>query len=81
MKKMAVHEVPSIPEKGLSSREALNEFLKTHECKFLPTAIDVARSGKKLVFIFLEQEAYGDRTYFYCEEDGKVYSDYFSIGD
>lgn len=81
MKKMAVHELPSIPEKRLSSREALNEFLKTHECKFSPTAIDAARSGKTLVFIFLEQEAYGDRSYYYCEEDGTVYSDYFSIGD
>lgn len=65
----------------LPSKEALLEFLKTHKYKSLPTAIDAARSGKKLVFIFLDQEAYGDRSYYYCEEDYIVYSEYLSIGD
>ena len=37
----------------LPSKEALLEFLKTHKYKSLPTAIDAARSGKKLVFIFI----------------------------
>ena len=39
------------------------------------------RRGKKLVFIFLDQEAYCDRSYYYCEEDDTVYSEYLSIGD
>lgn len=64
----------------LPSKDALLEFLKTHKYKSLQTAIDAARSGKKLVFIFLDQEAYGDRSY-YCEEDDTVYSEYLSIGD
>lgn len=59
----------------LPSKEALLEFLKTHKYKSLPTAIDAARSG------FLDQEAYGDRSYYYCEEDDIVYSEYLSIGD
>ena len=65
----------------LPSKDALLEFLKTHKYKSLPTAIDAARSGKKLVFIFLDQEAYGARSYYYCEEDDTVYSEYLSIGD
>lgn len=65
----------------LPSKEALNEFLKTHKYKFFPAAIEAIRSGKKLVFIFLDQEAYGDRSYYYCEEDDTVYSEYLSIGD
>lgn len=65
----------------LLSKAALNEFLKAHKYKSFPTAIEAIRSGKKLVFIFLEWEAYGDRSYYYCEEDDTVYSDYFSIGD
>lgn len=65
----------------LPSKEALNEFLKTHKYNFFPTAIEAIRSGKKLVFIFLDQEAYGDRSYYYCEEDDTVYSEYLSIGD
>lgn len=32
----------------LPSKDALLEFLKTHKYKSLPTAIDAARSGKKL---------------------------------
>lgn len=65
----------------LPSKEALSEFLKAHKYKSFPTAIEAMRSGKKLVFIFLEWEAYGDRSYYYCEEDDAVYSDYLSIGD
>lgn len=71
----------SIPEKGLPSREALREFLKEHEECGSPTAYQMKAAGNMMVFLYCEQEAYGDRTYFYCEEDGKVYSDYFSIGD
>ena len=65
----------------LPSKEALNEFLKAHKYKSFPTAVEAARNGKKLVFIFLDQEAYGDRSYYYCKEDDTVYSDYLSIGD
>lgn len=68
-------------EKGLPSREALREFLKEHEEHISPTAYQMKAAGNTMVFIFYDQEAYGDRTYFYCVEDGKVYSDYFSIGD
>lgn len=65
----------------LPSKEALNEFLKAHKYKSFPTAVEAARNGKKLVFIFLDWEAYGDRSYYYCKEDDTVYSDYLSIGD
>lgn len=65
----------------LPSKAALNEFLKAHKYKSFPTAIEAIRSGKKLVFIFLEWEAYGDCSYYYCEEDDTVYSEYLSIGD
>ena len=47
----------------LPSKEALNEFLKAHKYKSFPTAVEAARNGKKLVFIFLDWEAYGDRSY------------------
>lgn len=70
-----------IPKSVLSSKEELLEFLKTHKYKSWPSAIDIMRSGKKLVFIFLDWEAYGDRSYYYCAEDDTVYSDYLSIGD
>ena len=70
-----------IPKSVLSSKEALLEFLKTHKYKSCPSATDIMRSGKKLVFIFLDWEAYGDCSYYYCEEDDTVYSDYLSIGD
>lgn len=70
-----------IPKSVLSSKEALLEFLKTHKYKSCPSATDIMRSGKKLVFIFLDWETYGDRSYYYCEEDDTVYSDYLSIGD
>ena len=63
------------------SKEALNEFLKAHKYKSFPTAVEAARNGKKLVFIFLDWESYGDRSYYYCKEDDTVYSDYLSIGD
>lgn len=65
----------------LPSKEALNEFLKAHKYKSFPTAVEAARNGKKLVFIFLDWETYGDRSYYYCKEDDTVYSDYLSIGD
>ncbi len=65
----------------LPSKEALNEFLKAHKYKSFPTAVEATRNGKKLVFIFLDWEAYGDRSYYYCKEDDTVYSDYLSIGD
>lgn len=71
----------SIPEKGLPSREALREFLKEHDYCTSPSALQMKADGSTMVFIFYDQEAYGDRAYFYCEEDGKVYSNYFSIGD
>ena len=65
----------------LPSKEALNGFLKEHKYKSFPTAVEATRNGKKLVFIFLDWEAYGDRSYYYCKEDDTVYSDYLSIGD
>lgn len=65
----------------LPSKEALNEFLKAHKYESFPTAVEAARNGKKLVFIFLDWEAYCDRSYYYCKEDDTVYSDYLSIGD
>lgn len=71
----------AIPEKGLPSREALREFLDKHEYSLGKSAYEAKKEGKKLVFLFLDWEPYGDRTYYYCEDDGKVYSDYFSIGD
>lgn len=43
-----------IPKSVLSSKEALLEFLKTHKYKSCPSATDIMRSGKKLVFIFLD---------------------------
>lgn len=65
----------------LPSKEAFNEFLKAHKYKSFPTAVEAARNGKKLVFIFLDWEAYGDRSYYYCKEDDTVYSDYhYMIG-
>lgn len=70
----------AIPEKGLPSREALREFLKQHEYS-TTSAYEAERAGKKLVYLFCDQEAYGDRSYYFCEEDGTVYSNYFSIGD
>lgn len=70
----------SIPEKGLTSREALREFLKQHEYS-TTSAYEAERSGKKMAYLFYDQEAYGDRTYYYCEEDDTVYSNYFSVGD
>ena len=55
--------------------------MKAHKYKSFPTAVEAARNGKKLVFIFLDWESYGDRSYYYCKEDDTVYSDYLSIGD
>lgn len=71
----------NIPDKGLPSEEALREFLREHEYQITPSAFEMKASGRTMVFLYYVQEAYGDRTYFYCEEDGKVYSNYFSIGD
>ena len=70
----------SIPKEGLPSREALWEFLKQHEYS-TTSAYEAEKAGKKLIYLFYDQESYGDRTYYYCEEDDKVYSNYFSIGD
>lgn len=67
--------------KGLPSREALREFLKGHRESFHPTASEMMSMGKTMAFIYYIQEAFGDRIYYYCKEDGVVYSDYFSIGD
>ena len=69
-----------IPKDGLPNREALQEFLKQHEYSST-SAYKAEKAGKKLVYLFYDQEAYGDRTYYYCEEDDTVYSHYFSIGD
>lgn len=69
-----------ISSDGLPSREALREFLKQHKYD-TKSAYEVERAGKKLVFLYCDQEAYGDRSYYYCEEDDTVYSNYFSIGD
>lgn len=71
----------SIPEKGLPSTEALRDFLSKHQYSLSKSAFEAEKEGKKLVFLFLEWEAYGDRAYYYCEEDDTVYSNYFSIGD
>ena len=68
-------------DKGLPSREALREFLKEHIANFHPTASEMRDTGNTMVFLYYDQEAWGDRTYYYCKEDGEVYSDYFSIGD
>ena len=69
-----------IPKDGLPNREALQEFLKQHEYSST-SAYKAEQAGKKLVYLFYDQEAYGDRTYYYCEEDDTVYSNYFSIGE
>lgn len=69
-----------IPKEGLPNREALWEFLKNHNYR-AESAYEAEKAGKKLVFLFYDQESYGDRTYYYCEEDNSVYSNYFSIGD
>ena len=69
-----------ISSDGLPNREALAEFLKQHKYD-TKSAYEAERAGKKLVFLFYDQEAYGDRTYYYCEENDTVYSNYFSIGD
>lgn len=61
--------------------EGVDRNLKAHKYKSFPTAVEAARNGKKLVFIFLDWETYGDRSYYYCKEDDTVYSDYLSIGD
>lgn len=71
-----------IPTGGLPNRRALKEFLDSHEYSIaLNGATEARKAGKTLVFLFYDQEAYGDRSYYFCEEDNKVYSDYFSIGD
>ena len=64
----------SIPEKGLPSKEALHEFLKEHDYRTSLTAFQMKADGNTMTFLYYDQEAYGDRTYFYCEEDGKVCS-------
>lgn len=69
-----------ISKDGLPNWEALQEFLKQHEYSST-SAYKAEQAGKKLVYLFYHQEAYGDRTYYYCEEDDTVYSNYFSIGD
>ena len=72
----------AIPKNGLPNREALRRFLGEQECQCsLNSAYEAEQAGKKLVFLYYDQEAYGDRTYYYCEEDDTVYSNYFSIGD
>lgn len=72
----------TIPKDGLPSLEALRQFLGEHEYRCsLNSAYEAERAGKKLAFLYCDQEAYGDRTYYYCEEDDTVYSNYFSIGD
>ena len=81
LKNGGIDMADNAPKSALPSKKALLEFLKTHKYKSFPPAIDAARRGKKLVFIFLDQEAYGDRSYYYCEEDDTVYSEYLSIGD
>ena len=51
-----------IPKDGLPSREALRQFLGEHECRYsLNSAYEAERAGKKLVFLYYDQEAYGDR--------------------
>ena len=71
-----------IPTGGLPNRQALREFLDSHEVSLaLNGASEARRAGKTLTFLYCDQEAYGDRSYYFCEEDEKVYSDYFSSGD
>ena len=71
-----------IPASGLPNRQSLKEFLDSHEVSLaLNGASEARRAGKTLTFLYCDQEAYGDRSYYFCEEDEKVYSDYFSIGD
>lgn len=53
--------------------------MNTNELRDL--AVSLGADRKKLVFLYYDQEACGDRTYYYCEEDDTVYSNYFSIGD
>ena len=70
-----------IPASGLPNRQSLKEFLDSHEYSLaLNGTSEARRGGKTLIFLYCDQESYGDRSYF-CKEDGKVYSDYFSIGD
>ena len=71
-----------IPASGLPNRQSLKEFLDSHEYSLaLNGASEARRGGKTLIFLYFDQEYYGDRSYYFCKEDGKVYSDYFSIGD
>ena len=71
-----------IPASGLPNRQSLKEFLDSHEVSLaLNGASEARRAGKTLTFLYCDQEAYGDRSYYFCKKDGKVYSDYFSIGD
>lgn len=66
----------------LETKEELREFLKNHECNLETNgAYKAERNGKVLHFLYCEQAAYGDWSYYFCEEDGKVYTSYFSIGD
>ena len=71
-----------IPASGLPNRQSLKEFLDSHEYSLaLNGASEARRGGKTLIFLYCDQESYGDRSYYFCKEDEKVYSDYFSIGD
>ena len=71
-----------IPASGLPNRQSLKEFLDSHEYSLaLNGTSEARRGGKTLIFLYCDQESYGDRSYDFCKEDGKVYSDYFSIGD
>ena len=62
-----------IPAGGLPNRQALREFLDSHEVSLaLNGASEARRAGKTLTFLYCDQENYGDRSYYFCEEDGKV---------
>lgn len=63
------------------SREGFLAFYKIHEVHYSPTAHKKEREGGTMLFLYCDQEAYGDRTYYLCEEDNCIYSNYYSIGD
>ena len=60
--------------------DELRNFMKGKDFSSSVSAYEISKK-KNLVFIHYAQEAYGDRTYYYCEDDNTIYTDYFSIGD
>ena len=66
---------PARMARATTASSAISGVMYLISFLWLPTG------GKTLIFLYCDQESYGDRSYYFCKEDGKVYSDYFSIGD